>query len=308
MHNTSAGPCRIVSARGGKLAVEVTGPGDGWPVFLHHGTPGTRSGPKPRRTLLHLLGIRLITYDRPGYGGSTRHEGRKVADAAQDVLAIAEELGIDQFSVVGRSGGSPHALACAALLPERVSRTAILVSLAPQNAAGLLWFKGMTPDNADAFSDNDNSILVERLRLRAERAVHDPETMIDLLRDQMAEADRRFVDRVAMRRVITTAYIEALRDGPDGWVDDVLALRNDWGFDLGGITGPVRLWHGADDTFSPADHARWLAKQIPHAEVQVLSNTAHFGAVEVLPELLPWLKEGQPLEGVRIDGPVQEHT
>jgi pimeloyl-ACP methyl ester carboxylesterase len=240
--------------------------------------------------LLHLLGVRLVSYDRPGYGGSTRHENRQVADAAHDIRSIADNLGLERFSVVGRSGGSPHALACAALLPDRVSRTAILVGLAPLNAAGLRWFQGMAKENVREFSTEDLPILVERLRLRAERTVHDPETLIEWLREQMAEADRRVVDKVAFRRMLTSAYIEALRDGPYGWIDDVLALRVDWGFRFADIAGPVRLWHGADDTFSPADHARWLARQIPGAEVQVLSDTAHFGAVEVLPKLLPWLK------------------
>jgi pimeloyl-ACP methyl ester carboxylesterase len=285
---------QTVRIDGRVLAFETAGPADGWPVFLLHGTPGSRRGPKPRNTLLHLLGIRLISYDRPGYGGSTRHENRQVADAAHDVEAIADGLGLDRFSVAGRSGGSPHALACAALLPGRVSRTVILVGLAPLNAAGLPWFQGMAKENVREFSTDDLPSLVERLRLRAERAVHDPETLLELLREQMAEADRRVVDRVAIRRMLTTAYIEALRDGPYGWIDDVLALRADWGFRLDDIASPVRLWHGADDTFSPADHARWLAQQIPSAEVQVLSGTAHFGAVEVLPELLPWLKGDVP--------------
>jgi pimeloyl-ACP methyl ester carboxylesterase len=289
----------VIVSTGRALTAETSGPADGWPVFLLHGTPGSRNGPKPRSTLLHLMGIRLITYDRPGYGGSTRHESRRVADAADDVAAIADYFGIARFSVVGRSGGGPHALACAALLPHRVHRTAVLVGIAPHNAAGLQWFKGMAEDNVREYStaDRDLATLVERLRLRAERTVHDPETLIEFLRDQMAEADRRVVDQVSIRRLLTDTYLEALRAGPYGWIDDVLAFRDDWGFDFHTITGPVRLWHGADDTFSPLNHTRWLAARIHTAEVQVLTNTAHFGAVEVLPELLPWLAE----EPVRSD-------
>ncbi|GAB3901332.1 hypothetical protein GCM10027612_64540 [Microbispora bryophytorum subsp. camponoti] len=103
----------------------------GRPVFLLHGTPGSRIGPLPREGLLYRLGVRLITYDRPGYGGSDRHEGRSVGDVAADVAAIADHLGLDRFAVVGRSGGGPHALACAALIPHRVTRAAVLVGLAP---------------------------------------------------------------------------------------------------------------------------------------------------------------------------------
>lgn len=285
---------RVTLPDGRKLAVATAGPPEGWPVFLIHGTPGSRSGPKPRNTLLHLMGVRLITYDRPGYGDSTRHEGRRVASAADDVRATADALGIDRFSVAGRSGGGPHALACAALLPDRVSRTAVLVGIAPPNAAGLQWYEGMSRDNVREYStaENDLAILIERLRLRAERTVHNPETLIELLREQMAEADRRVVGKMAIRRIITAAYTDALRAGPHGWLDDILAFRDDWGFQFDTIDCPVRLWHGADDTFSPANHARWLAQQIRDAEVQVLWNTAHFGAVEVLPELLAWLREG----------------
>jgi pimeloyl-ACP methyl ester carboxylesterase len=275
---------------GRRLGVNMSGAPTGLPVFLLHGTPGSRQGPKPRTSVLYRLGVRLICYDRPGYGGSTRHPGRRVADAAADVAAIADNLGLDRFSVVGRSGGGPHALACTALLRERVHRTAVLVGIAPSNAEGLDWFDGMAPDNINEYetADNDLAILAERLRLRAERVLHDPESLLDLLRGQMAEADRRFVDRVAIRRLLATTYTEALRDGPYGWIDDVLAFREDWGFGLGTIAGTVKLWHGEDDTFSPAGHTRWLARQIPHAEVQVRTDTAHFGAVEVLPEILAW--------------------
>ena len=128
-------PTHHIETRDGRtLAFDVSGACDGWPVFLFHGTPGSRLGPNPRASLLYRLGIRLITYDRPGYGGSTRHEGRSVADVTADVEAIANALGLEMFSVVGRSGGGPHALACAALLSERVRRTAALVSVAPADS------------------------------------------------------------------------------------------------------------------------------------------------------------------------------
>ncbi|MEV5498836.1 alpha/beta fold hydrolase [Nonomuraea fuscirosea] len=99
----------------------------GSPVFYLHGTPGSRVGPLPKHGLLYRLGIRLITYDRPGYGDSDRQVGRQVGDVASDVATIADRLGLDRFAVVGRSGGGPHALACAALLGDRVTRAAVLV-------------------------------------------------------------------------------------------------------------------------------------------------------------------------------------
>lgn len=116
---------------GRALTVERWGDPDGRPVFLLHGMPGSRLGPAPRGMVLYQRRMQLIAYDRPGYGGSDRHPGRSVADVAQDVAAVADTLGLETFAVAGRSGGAPGALACAALLPERVTRTAAMVGLAP---------------------------------------------------------------------------------------------------------------------------------------------------------------------------------
>jgi len=293
----------LVRHDGRTLAVAVTGADRGRPVFLLHGTPGSRSGPRPRGSMLYRLGVRLISYDRPGYGGSTRHPGRTVAAAAEDVAAIADDLGVDRFSVVGRSGGGPHALACAALLPGRIVRAAVLVGLAPSDATDLDWYGGMTTGNVRDFgtATEDEVILAEQLRLRTERVVDDPETLIEILRAQMTDADKRVVGAVAIRRLLVDAYAEALREGPDGWIDDVLALRARWGFRLDSIRPPLLLWHGAEDNFAPASHTRWLARQIPGAEVRVQRHTAHFGAVEVLPEILAWLIDEPAHRVVRTD-------
>ena len=135
---------QVKTPDGRQLSTQTYGDPDGKPVFLLHGTPGSRIGPHPRGTVLHRLGVRLIAFDRPGYGDSDRFEGRRVADAATDVLAIADAFDLDKFAVVGRSGGGPHALACAAKLPDRLTRAAVLVGLAPPVADGLDWYEGMT--------------------------------------------------------------------------------------------------------------------------------------------------------------------
>ncbi|MGK5442484.1 alpha/beta fold hydrolase [Micromonospora sp. URMC 105] len=287
-----------------RVAYEVTGAPDGFPVFLLHGTPGSRRGPKPRGIVLYRLGVRLIAYDRPGYGDSDRREGRDVADAARDVEAIADRLGLDRFAVAGRSGGGPHALACAAdgALRGRVTRVAVLVSFAPSDASQLDWFAGMNSDNVRGFGgdgDRGTASVIEQIRRRAARAVEDPRFLLEELMVEMSAADRRVVNDAALRRLITDTYEEALRAGPYGWIDDVLALRRSWKFDLGAIdttVTPVRLWHGAEDTFAPASHARWLAGQIPGAEVEVQPGAAHFDAVEELPRMLRWLTDvGAPV-------------
>jgi pimeloyl-ACP methyl ester carboxylesterase len=280
------------------LAVEISGSTTGTPVFLMHGTPGSRSGPKPRGIVLYRLGVRLISYDRPGYGGSDRHQGRRVADAASDVATIADDLGIDRFAVVGRSGGGPHALACAALLADRVTRAAVLVSLAPSDAPGLDWYGGMTGSNVDEYSsaDADPSALTASLTTRADDVRRDPESLVAFLRPSLSERDHRVVGDVAIRRLLTDTYAEAVRHGADGWIDDALAFRHAWGFDLSSIRSAVRLWHGEDDRFSPVSHTHWLAEHIPNAEVEVQPGAAHFGAVEILPQMLAWLVAPEPAE------------
>jgi pimeloyl-ACP methyl ester carboxylesterase len=273
------------------LAVEVSGAPDGTPVFLLHGSPGSRRGPKPRSSVLYRQGVRLICYDRPGYGSSTRMPQRRVADAAGDVRAIADHLGVERFAVVGRSGGGPHALACAALLPERVVRTAVLVGLAPTDAAGLDWFQGMSAANANTHTTakRDTVRLTHEMRELAAQTAADPESLIESLRTQASPPDLRFMQSVIYRRMLADSYADALEIGPYGWLDDILAFRDYWGFELDAIERPVRLWHGAHDTFAPASHSRWLATRIPRAEVHVQYGAAHFAAMEVLPRILAWL-------------------
>ncbi|GIF22187.1 pimeloyl-ACP methyl ester carboxylesterase [Actinoplanes tereljensis] len=280
------------TADGRNLRYQVVGAPGGSPVFLLHGAPGSRIGPRPRSSVLYRLGVRLISYDRPGYGGSDRHAGRSIADCAADIECIADDLGLDSFAVVGRSGGGPHALASAALLPARVDRVAVLVSLAPHEAGEELdWYAGMNADNTRGFAiaRADEQKLIERLRLQADRVQRSPLSLLDSLRGQISAPDRQVVGDLTIEKLLLEAYAEATRPGPYGWIDDTLAVRRDWGFDLADVRQPVLLWHGAEDNVVPASHARWLAARIPHADLRVQSGSAHFGAMGILPEILTWL-------------------
>lgn len=290
---------------GRKVAVESWGAPTGMPVFLLHGTPGSRNGPRPRASVLYRLGIRLISYDRPGYGESDPHPNRTVSDAAVDVRAIADEFGLDGFGVVGRSGGGPHALACAALLNDRVQSAACLVGLAPADAKDLNWYAGMTDSNVEEFSTADASPQAVRASVIPQVAqIRDnPDSSFGLLLPKLSKRDLRIVDDIAIRRILTETYAEAVRKHEDGWIDDVVALRRPWNFDFSGIKAPVLLWHGADDEYSPVSHTYWLKGQIPSAAVQVQPDTAHFGAVEVLPTVLAWIKDARRSEGLRIQSP-----
>lgn len=295
---------RVVVSGNRSVGVESLGHPDGTPVFLLHGTPGSRSGPRLRVSVLYRLGVRLICYDRPGYGKSDPHPGRTVADAARDVLAIADDLGVKQFGVVGRSGGGPHALACAALLGHRVHSVAILVGMAPVDAKGLDWFAGMTESNVDEYriADADRAVVRARLDSRVEQIRQNPDSLLRVLLPELTAADRRVINDSGIRRQLADTYLEACRDGVEGWIDDVMALRRPWGFDLSAITVPVLIWHGADDTFAPVSHSYWLAEQIPTSAITIQPGMAHFGAVEILPKILVWIKRARTSEGMRVQG------
>lgn len=282
---------RMVKAPDGRaLAVESLGDPRGRPVFLLHGMPGSRVGPHPRSTVLYRLGVRLISYDRPGYGDSTRQFGRRVSAAAADVRAIADDLKLDGFAVLGRSGGGPHALACAALLPERVSRVAVLVGLAPRNAAGLDWYAGMTPSNVHAYQEAErgHGRIADAMEFRSRQIKDDPVRLLNGLRPELSPADREVVADNGLRRMLQSNYREAFRHGADGWIDDVLAFTADWGFKVEDIAVPSWLWHGTDDQFSPVEHSRWLGDHIPGAELFLEPGAAHFGAFRVLTTALAW--------------------
>jgi pimeloyl-ACP methyl ester carboxylesterase len=282
---------------GRRLSVENTGDPDGKPVFLLHGTPGSRKGPRPRGIFLYRLGIRLISYDRPGYSGSERHEGRVVADAAEDVRAIADRFGIDRFSVVGRSGGGPHALACAALLRERVTCAAALSSLAPYDAEGLDWLCGMADSSARAHHDAEANLgaLITTLTERAGQARSNSEDLLKALWPELGGRDKD----VARRRLIARTDAEALRDSADGWIDDVIALSHPWGFKLSEIMAPIMLWAGTSDVFTPVGHTYWLAQHIERADVRIENGKTHFGAVETLPRILTWVAATADMEQQR---------
>jgi pimeloyl-ACP methyl ester carboxylesterase len=286
----------VRTADGRQLSTQTYGDPDGSPVFLLHGTPGSRLGPHPRAAVLHRLGVRLIAFDRPGYGGSDRMQGRLVADVAADVATIADDYQLTRFAVVGRSGGGPHALACAALLPDRVTRAAVLVGLAPRGAAGLDWYDGMAQSNVLEYAAAETGYagLAAHLKTTMDAIRANPAYLVAQLQADLPDLDRRVVADSGIRSMLIETYAEALRSSDYGWIDDAVAFCLSWGFDPADVAVPVLLWHGASDRFSPASHARWLADRIPAATVLVQPDAAHFGALDVLPDVLRWLAGRQP--------------
>ncbi|MBC9715317.1 alpha/beta hydrolase [Streptomyces sp. TRM66268-LWL] len=278
----------VRTADGRTLTAQEWGDPDGTAVLLLHGTPGSRLGIAPARTLDRRPGVRFFAYDRPGYGGSDRAEGRDVAHCAQDAAAVADALGIRSFAVLGRSGGGAHALACAALLPGRVTATAALVAPAPRDGEGLDWFAGMTPYNVREYTLalRGTEALTASLAPQAASIREDPGLLLAEISQGLSPSDAEALAEPATRAMLLTNYRTALGTSADGWIDDCLALARPWGFDPADIPGRVLLWHGAQDAFSPVGHFHWLAHWIPHAEATLAEGMGHFGALTAFDDVL----------------------
>jgi pimeloyl-ACP methyl ester carboxylesterase len=266
-----------VPVDGHTLAVLEAGDESGHAIIAIHGTPGSGLLWRGMIEDAELRGMRLLAYDRPGYGGSDPHPGRTVADAAGDVAAIANALSIDRFAVEGGSGGGPHTLACAALLPDRVVAAACLAGVAPYPAEGLDWLDGMGQDNLDEFAAAlaGRETLEPFLRRQADAMLAaEPEKIADALRSLLSPPD------VA---VLTGEFAEYLAESTrraigqrlDGWIDDDFVFVNSWGFELDEIRVPVQLLHGAQDRFVPIAHGEWLAERIPGVDAHLSLEDGH---------------------------------
>lgn len=281
MSAASENRARFVHAPDGRvLAFEEYGDPGGTPAFLLHGTPGCRlSGRHPDESRVVDAGLRIVTYDRPGYGQSARHKGRRVIDCVADVATIADELGIEHFAVKGGSGGGPHALAVAARLPERVTRVGCDVGAAPYDADDIDWFAGMDPANVKEFqwALAGEETLVPELEQQAEEAVSkveaDPASLLDQF--ELSPADRAVLEDERVQQALRKSIRESFANGVWGWVDDDLAFTEPWGFDVSELKVPVEIRYGATDVLVPAGHGKWLAAHIPHATVKVDDEGGH---------------------------------
>ena len=283
---------RVRTADGRTVAAAEWGDPNGVPLFALHGTPGGRISFWQDPTIYARHGLRRITLDRPGYGESTRQPGRKVADVVPDIIAIADQLGIGSFAVTGGSGGGPHALACAALLPDRVLRCLADVSVAPFDAEGLDFMAGLTQGNVDEIEaslrgepDIRELLDVERATMLARFDAGDANFLGDSY--EMPEADRAQMLKHAGRIAINLRA--GLAGGVDGWVDDDLAFIKPWGADVAEIRVPVLLAYGRHDTLVPAAHGDWLAAHIPDAMTRVNNDTGHMGDDEDIERDMAWL-------------------
>jgi len=269
------------------LAVQESGDPGGRPVLVHMGTPNSRHLYGPTKADAAARGLRLISYDRPGYGGSTPQPGRSHADCAADVRTIATALGIERLGIWGISGGGAHALACAALLPDLAAGVASLAGLAPYGAEGLDWFEGMGQENAD-----DILLCATDKAAARKKMDEDWKEAMASSADDLAEQFPTLLSPVdagvltgELAEYLAFSQHEGLAAGSEGWWEDGEA-------ELADISVPVLIVHGRHDKFVPFGHGEWLAARVPGAEAWLLDDDGHLTLMQRrVPEVHAWLAE-----------------
>jgi len=262
---------------GRDLCVETAGDPMGVPVLVHGGTPNSRHLYHRWIADAERRGIRLLSYDRPGYGGSTAAPGHSVADAAADVQSLADALGIRRLRVWGYSGGGPYALASAALLPELVLAVATVGGLAPYGAPGLDYLAGMGQSNVDDTLQYFADPVAARRKCGEDRERFlgaGPGDIGQGLATLLAPVDAAVLsDDFAQFRY--QCRQDGLAPGDQGWWDDGVAQLGPWGFDLTSIQIPVKVWHGRHDRFVPVQHGEWLCDHVPGASAVLSDEDGH---------------------------------
>lgn len=262
---------------GRRLDVVMDGPERGRPLIFHNGTPTAAVLFPPLVRAASARGLRTVMYSRPGYASSTPQPARTVASAVADVGAILDELGATEFVTIGWSGGGPHALACAALLPHRCRAAASLAGVAPYPAEGIDWLNGMAPENVEEFTlaTEGEAALTPWLEKEAR-------SLAQVQGPDVAAALGGLVSKVDTAALtgdfgdyLAAVFRRAVSTGVAGWRDDDLAFVRDWGFELARIERPVSVWQGGEDRMVPFAHGQWLAGHIPNARVHLYRDEGH---------------------------------
>ncbi len=281
-----------VTAGGRVLTAEDTGAAAGFPVLVHSPS-GSRHLFPPAARAAARQGLRLISYDRPAYGGSTPVPGRVVADCADDARAILRELGITRAAVWGFSGGGPFALATAALMPEVAVAVCLFAPLGPYGSPGLDFLDGMD----DSYREEvriffaDRRAAREKFRMDAAEMHSRLSTAAGWLASWGEQAGKDAAHDQATAEYLALLQREGWTNGDDGWWDDWSAFLSPWGFGLAAVTAPVRLWHGLADTHCPPAHSRWLAGQLPHVTAYFPEHEDHTNVEENnRPAAFAWLQ------------------
>jgi pimeloyl-ACP methyl ester carboxylesterase len=277
---------------GRRIEILAAGPPEGLPLVWHDGTPGGLVAYPPMIEAARVRGLRTILHSRPGYGGSDPRPGRTVADVTGDVAAILDALGAETFLTAGTSGGGPHALACAALLPGRCLAAATLAGVAPRHADGLDWLAGMGPENVEEFAaaESGREALTDFLTKAAGGLAGITGAEVAAGLGDLVSA----VDRAALTGdyadYLAASFRAALSSGVAGWHDDDLAFAGGWGFWFPAAV-PVAIWQGDQDRMVPFAHGQWLARHVPGARAHLVRGEGHLSLVrhrygEILDDLL----------------------
>jgi len=247
-------------------------------VFWHHGSPNIGAPPEPLFSAADRLGIRWVSYDRPGYGGSTTRPDRNVASAAADARAVADALSIDRFAVMGHSGGGSHALACGALLQERVLGVVVVAGMSPFGAEGLDWFEGF----GSAGVAQLRAATAGRAALENHLAKSDDEPEFTPEDEAALEGEWSWLIEVVR---------PALAGGMEGFIEDDLAGVGAWGFDPADVIAPALFVHGGRDRVVPCSHGEWLARRCPRAELWLRPEDGHISVLNHASAAMGWLME-----------------
>jgi pimeloyl-ACP methyl ester carboxylesterase len=269
------------------LAYAEWGDSRGAPIFLFHGSPGSRLF-RPSETATLSTGVRLVTSDRPGYGRSDLHPQRTMLDWTDDVAELADALAIDRFAVVGTSSGGPYALACAVKLPGRVRQVGLVSSTVPLDEVPLA---------REALDEKERELvdLARKNPAQGVKAVADaagwllktPEEFLDFPRP---EPDQRMLEDPQVRAMYLEQILEAVRPGLKGYGWDEVVERNPWGFRLADVNAEVHLWHGDQDPYIPRSHVEGMASQIANCQTTFYPDEAHGLIVSRWPEILVALR------------------
>ncbi len=254
------------------------GPADGVPLLFHHGTPSGATPVRAWASAAAARGLRLVCAARPGYGRSDRLQGRTVADVAADSRALLNALEAPYAYVAGTSGGGPHALACGALLPERVLAVTVVAGVGAFGVPDLDFLAGMGQDNLEEFEAalSGESVLRAYLDgIRPDLLRGDTEGLLAGLGALLPPVDLACLDG-PLAEDMAAGMANALAPGVDGWLDDDLEFTRPWGFDLDGLAAvPVSIWQGSEDLMVPFAHGEWLVERMPWVSAHLLHGEGH---------------------------------
>jgi pimeloyl-ACP methyl ester carboxylesterase len=281
---------RLRLADGRTLACLELGDPAGAPVLYFHGFPGSRLEARIAAPAAARLGWRLLAVDRPGFGGSTFQPGRSIGGWAADIDALADRLGLGRFCVIGVSGGGPYALACAALLPDRLTRIALMCPLGPLDVAD--GMTGMLAQDRVMLALAAHAPPVARgvVRMLAHWMRQDADRYLEFMMAGMVSPDRDLFADPGYRELMIASTAEALRQGGRGAAWELTLIARAWDLRLEDVRMPVGLWQGLADQILPAALARRLAAALPACNPRYFPEEGHLSLVvrrigEVLADL-----------------------